>query len=1023
MLIVSSSVRSEAEAPQNEGWWSNQLLRFHSYGHLDRAYKLINDGRLEDARLQLRHYIELRPDDRDAQARYVAVCSALEDYQEVVRVADDLLLAEPDRYETRLQRATAREKLGRLGGAMDDYFTVANAPVAAQRDRTFALDTLAHLAVSTGNHILAEGALQLLSIRRPSYEVLLRYATVLQRLDRHSEAIPVYKDALRLAASNDQRRPVLLALGSSLAAQSQWHDAERYFLEAYAISPRDPDLLLQLAVTAFARKDLAETLHWSRERLALGDDPRAQKLLLEAMLEVGESSEIVGLLEQLAENSTNADERLRYTLLLAEHELTQGHFETAIEWAQHGQTLEPTTRGQRVLAFGLFRSGAYTRALPQLQSLLRTAQAPADRYELNMHIGRARLALGQYTLAAAAFRRAAASDISPAALLGQAEALAHSDSPAALVPVYRELLSRPDIPEQTKDDILAQLGYLYSSLGDHASAANAFQRVVDHRPEQWRIRLALAITLYQQRQWAQALPEFITVATRTDSTEALLYAGLCYTRLNKPGFAIYYFERARLYAQQLEPAVAIVLYDELGLAYAQTFEYQNAALALRSALALEFLPDRVLRLARVERLRGAGTESLALLDQLDDTTLGPDLREQYWDERARTLEAEQRFGEALAALTRAAELGDPPQLNFRLAVLYTKLNQPSKAIWHFEKMTQRDPANSQYAVTLGYAYLKTNRYADATQQFERALEQEPDHVTLHPQLGYLYEKLGRNEEAVAHFRQAIDSAAILHPDRHERDIALENWRQEVSKLNNRFDFALYHVFQESDAVPAPRAGLLGIGYAPSQGGMELTYQPRGIGFRDERVLKLMGRVLWQSESGSQRIDDDSTQGGIGLLYKPLREHNLYLSAEGRFKIGKNARNDALLRVLYSSSAGVRSVASSKDFVNYRIVYGDGAFALSGDHPASYFLEFRQGLTFSGAGALSASPYALAEAYGQTVSSDADNIVNLGLGVSLRRYFGRSHYESADSAFEINLQYKYAITEQTSGWAAGLVLRF
>jgi tetratricopeptide (TPR) repeat protein len=279
------------------------------------------------------------------------------------------------------------------------------------------------------------------------------------------------------------------------------------------------------------------------------------------------------------------------------------------------------------------------------------------------------------------------------------------------------------------------------------------------------------------------------------------------------------------------------------------------------------------------------------------------------------------------------------------------------------------------------------------------LARDPDDLPLYEELGYVYAALGDTNRAVEWFKKAIDAQRRIADTAAEREHVVR-LQGEVARMSKRFDFAAYLAYRSSSRQPATgTAGPIG-GTLPSQSGVELAYQPPMIGFRDERIFQVFGRLLWNFEPGSLELDDDSLQAGVGIRYKPLKTQNLFLSAERLIAIGDAALDDWLLRALYSwEYAPVTRPHGSLS--NYTTLFGYFV-----DHSIwALYGEARQGVTWHAASKVLVTPHVVLDARYQDSRGPTDSFVEGGAGVSLRYLFNESQYEGYRSSAELLLQYK------------------
>ena len=254
----------------------------------------------------------------------------------------------------------------------------------------------------------------------------------------------------------------------------------------------------------------------------------------------------------------------------------------------------------------------------------------------------------------------------------------------------------------------------------------------------------------------------------------------------------------------------------------------------------------------------------------------------------------------------------------------------------------------------------------------------------------------------------------------EREI--EQMRSEVQRLTNRFDLTLYQAWRSNTQQVRTSPSVFGEGVIPSQGGLELAYQPPVVGFRDERILQIFGRFLWGTEPQSLNVDEDSLQGTVGLRLKPFKSLNAYFSAERLFKIGEQAQNNWLLRVTYGWEQGAR-LKTGEALWNYSLLYGDIGYFVEHPNNFAFYGEVRQGLGLKIWDAVMLAPHLVIDGRYQTLDSKDNSYFEGGPGVSLKYFFNETRYEIHRTSLELLIQYKVGLIESASGWVITGIFRF
>ncbi len=165
------------------------------------------------------------------------------------------------------------------------------------------------------------------------------------------------------------------------------------------------------------------------------------------------------------------------------------------------------------------------------------------------------------------------------------------------------------------------------------------------------------------------------------------------------------------------------VYLDVGLAYSEKGDYQEAEAALRKLLELQ--PDNEqgwIALSKVQVKLGtpdAALRSLRMLEALD--------RDSF---ELRVLLAEihtelGRHEEAVAELCRAIEWQpDASEIHYRIGVSLDKLSRWDEAIRAFERAIEISPRTIDYHQSLGFAYESKDDRKKAIECFKRSVELE-----------------------------------------------------------------------------------------------------------------------------------------------------------------------------------------------------------------------------------------------------------------------------------------------------------
>jgi adsorption protein A len=1039
-----SAYLTKLPSRRQQNWLQAEIRQFRGFPHLDRAYRLMEAGRWDKAREELQQYLAIDPADLKGRYSYMLVLFKLGDYATTITQADRILSQSPTFVPGYLYRGLARQALGRLDEAQADFQQAGALPDVQAKDRLFAWRMVVDLAIRRGQYQAAQATLERLLAQGKDFGLWFRLGLVQEKQGRLTEAQQAYRQALEAADQPGERLKALLALGELAKKRQDWQAARRALLAALELAPQDPGILRSLAENAYARRNYADSAQWLRQLRGLGASPKDQEFLvnvLEAQKEYGAmQEELLRLLAQAKEPA----ERQRLYLALGQAYLKSGDYGRAVPAFQAAVKLKAEVPSLEALAHALEQAGRSAEAGRQYRELLKLSPEPRYHLELGRLLekrGEPQAALSQMKLAqgnlAPALKGPAYREIGQiyyglgdfaAALEYFKQALAFRPRDPALYQSLAETANRLNLTRQAlayqqqaveiwgegraPGQVFETLGNLYLKQGEARRAAESFRQALAAGRDDWRLRQNLGLAFFQLKEWPQAAEQFRLSFKNHPTPQSLTYLGLIYQEQDQPGLAIAFLEQALSQESQLEKSAKKDLYNTLGYLYAREHQYSRAAEMWGKSLRLKDDAVIALHLAEMQQRLGRQGEAGETLAQVNPDRLPAPLRAEYFEAQAPIRQKAGHPEKALESLQQAIALAPTADRYYRQGLIYRELGQLHEALHCFAEAKALDPENNQYATALGYTQLSLKHYPQAAHLFENVLQRDPDYLELYKDLGYIYLKGCRNDRAVAWFKRAIDNRPLYlartPAEKEELEREMYRLRKEITKANTFLDFTSYLSYQsvrrgESVAPGAP--GVLGGGAVPSQGGVEFAYQPPELGFRDERIFQIFGRVLWNVKPTSLRFDEDSFQGGIGLRYKPLKTQNLWLQGERLVRMGDNGLNTWLLRLLYSWDHGYDLQPGEKCW-DYTYFYGDGAYFTQMPGTWAYYIEARQGITFNYRDRLLVSPHVEADVRYQDPLTTNSSYLEGGIGLSLRYLFYQPKYEVHRASFEVLSYYKW-----------------
>jgi hypothetical protein len=517
---------------------------------------------------------------------------------------------------------------------------------------------------------------------------------------------------------------------------------------------------------------------------------------------------------------------------------------------------------------------------------------------------------------------------------------------------------------------------------------------------------------------ANAYPIFLAAAAKSGgAAEDNLAAANCAVDLKRTKDAIAELHLALAKRAQLSNQERVEALETL--AYQLEDAGDNTAAANAWDDALKEADTGEIRLGSARAWRAAGNTARAdqMLASIDPGALTPSLQAEYWTEKSERL-AETDPQAALDAINRAIALEDADYRRVDRAGVLTKLGHTQEAVADLETAHKQSPDDATTDLALAYAYYDAHRFADATALFDAAARADGKHREYVEDWGYALVDAGHKKDAVVKFREGIDAKeaqADADPASREQ-IEQELWdiRQQVQEIDRDFSFSAYFNYRSDHVITTPL--LTGASLLQSGLGAELDWQtPYGIARSDD--LSLFAGTFMSFKNGEAVPDSRSTQGAIGVRWKPFEETDLSLSFGRYIKLGSNADDAWFVNTGYSAGNGTDWNPTAKSW-NYFRLESDATYLLDGPQLFSATAEARFGRAYNVGDLWALIPHAVVAGQAEYGNGVHSYLLEAGGGFAVRHWFCADRYEGPLCAAELTMQYRYPLASDGLGKDSG-----
>jgi adsorption protein A len=195
-----------------------------------------------------------------------------------------------------------------------------------------------------------------------------------------------------------------------------------------------------------------------------------------------------------------------------------------------------------------------------------------------------------------------------------------------------------------------------------------------------------------------------------------------------------------------------------------------------------------------------------------------------------------------------------------------------------------------------------------------------------------------------------------------------------------------------------------------------------LGWGDGRYVEVFARGFQTLDSDSGPTGPDSRQGGLGLRWKPLREHNAVLAVSR--VAGRRQDDDWLLQAAYSRDAGTDLRIDTDRWWSTRLYAEAGRYLEAGRTYGVGQAQAGRSWRAGPSGRTTVFPHvALVADYDSAAVRRTS--AGVGPGVTVRHWFREDRYAAPRSSIEFTLQYRVGVhgDDRTRGWFVGTVLSY
>lgn len=892
--------------------------------------------------------------------------------------------------------------------------------------------------------------------------VRLLRAQALQQMQRYREAAEDFRAALKDPVLNDrdrfEARQALYFINRSTRSEADSFAELKGLLSSY---PKSVPVAREYALRLQARKQKQEAVAaWdrvsriSRDENIIAESQRAKATLLQ---ELGQTDDALLALESLQSDNTPTSTNWNQKLRFAQAYNKKGKYAQALNYLTGpNQALLPASMVEntphtisyqtylRMVTDLSLKLNRHTLAIEAIQTLNQRSSSPEAKFRWLSMLGTLEQSDSHFEESLNYYQRALLLKDDLSLRLKAAEVAWHLqrfDTVSSLLQPAVNQLHKVKQPQRVR--VRQRLCEALEKKGDYKSALECSNKLLKQHPKDQALLLKTANLAAKSGDEKQRLDYLKTAQSLTSPVRTGISTQDQRTQKNRQQHTLswfrdaykseqsfpagYAYASALLRTGQRDGAIIILsrlagmqaprkdkfkTYHALGYAMAANGDFVGAAKAWQKADKLH--PTKVLKLRLSWALYGAGHIEQAS-DMLGAVTLeGLPASEQitWYELRGMIRFKQKQFNDSVTAREEVVRRAPTAKHWAQLAESYAAAGASFKADNAYEKaiaVSHGDKSN--YVLQRAYLKIAEKKFKAAQILLDQALQEDPENPVIEEELGYAYARLGMNTQASEQFKQAINhyqSAAVSGRHGASKVMAKRNrLSRNVAALERGLKLSIYHSGNlKSIRLMNSHAALIAP-YRLANGGAEVSYQPKGIGYKNGKQLQIFARSMWNSSKKSVVPSHDSSSVGVGVRYKPLAKHDAWVSVEHLSSTGENSSNNAMVRGTYEKTNGydwpLDDNLEGTQARYYSDIYLDVAQLLQKDAPTLAYAEARAGRSWVLNDNWVAAPHTYLRGHGEFGDND-QHVVDAGVGISARLRGAYDFYEGykADSEFYVRV---------------------
>lgn len=753
---------------RSESYLESVLRKFRSFPHLDKAYRLMNENKYPESKIEFQKFFEIDPFDIKARMAYVIMLYKIKEYQEVIQQTSLALEQIDNNVLFLLYRALAHNASNNNTQALRDFNSIIASSHVLEEDKLFALETSLIILLEQKAYRQSLVLFDQYPVEKKDFNYFMRYAMAREGLGEYDLAREALDRALIRSKTKNESVRAYLALGNIYQKSHKTDLADGAYQAALAIDKGNPEILRSLSYIYYDLGHLDKAIDMMNALLIQRYDDEDQEFLANLLFANKNYLSAAKAYEALLLKQTQESDLYRINILIGNSYSNAKQYDMAVKAFQHAAEVKQSSEILQYLASALENKGDVGKAIKVYRDWLdkeKSAEAYIKLSNLYISSGDKNNALLSLGLA---LQSGASKEQQKTVYQTQGELLYQQKNYAQAKIAYQKAAKIGSADSELAAKIESADLELLNSSAMTSLRAGRLEEASDILKKSLKIKesvnalFMLAEVEKSLGNWGKSVEIYrhliqLKGLDSKQKSNALANLGLLYLDRGEEQLALGYLKAAASMDEQNWVNNRI-----LGNAYARFDRWNDALVQYRSALSKQNNLENLLNFAqangKLNKIDIANYYFQQAIEQADKDDVNFEERKAVLDTFGYFLVNQKEYDQAVERWRQSLRIRDDPIIRMRLAMLLSSEFDDDQSLSQLELIDRNSISmelNAERYDFMAQQFAKRKQFSNAIRAQTKALEFIKT-AERHYMLGNYFQSAQQNKKAIEQFTLAVD---------------------------------------------------------------------------------------------------------------------------------------------------------------------------------------------------------------------------------------------------------------------------